>query len=298
MNLKQLEVFLAVAESGSFSRGAETTFITQSTVSQHISALEKEFGVKLLDRTGKGALLTSGGKVLLLHARRIIADAREIELTMNRFKGLEDATLSVGGSNIPGSYMIPAVLPLVLERFPALKITLLQGDSREILERIAREEVELGIIGSRFEDKGFTFSPLGKDEIRLIANRQHKWRKKKAVTIEEILEEEFILREPGSGTGKTVREALAKVGVSQDRLKVRAWLGSNEAVKHAVAGGLGISFLSELSVRRELARGELAEVCVRGVNISRHFYLASRSGREFSPAAEAFESVMREVYGE
>ncbi|KAF0219230.1 MAG: LysR family transcriptional [Geobacteraceae bacterium] len=298
MNLKQLEVFLAVAESGSFSRGAEATFITQSTVSQHISALEKEFGVKLLDRTGRGALLTSGGKVLLQHVRRIIADAREIELIMNRFKGVEDVTLSVGGSNIPGNYMIPAALPLVLERFPGLKITLLQGDSREILGRIAREEVEVGIIGSRFEDEGFTFTPLGKDEIRLIVSRQHKWRKRKSVALEELLEEEFILREPGSGTGKTVREALAKAGVSPDRLKVRAWLGSNEAVKHAVAGGLGISFLSEVSVRRELARRELAEVHVRGLRISRHFYLASRSGRELSPAAAAFAGVMREICGE
>lgn len=297
MNLKQLEVFLAVAESGSFSRGAETTFITQSTVSQHISALEKEFGVKLLDRTGRGALLTEGGKVLLQHARRIIADARGIELTMGRFKGVEDVTLSVGGSNIPGSYMIPAAIPSLLERFPGLRITLLQGDSRETLERIAREEVELGIIGSRFAEEGFTFIPLGRDEIRLVVSRQHRWRRRKAVNPEELLEEAFILREPGSGTGKTVRDALAKAGVSPARLKVRAWLGSNEAVKHAVRGGLGISFLSEVSVRRELERGELAEVRVRGVEISRQFYLASRAGRELSPAATAFAGVMEESYG-
>src|SRR6266567_3881682 len=93
LNLKQLEVFIKVAESGSFSKGAEATFITQSTVSQHILALENEFGLKLLDRTGKGALLTEGGKLLLDRARRLVDYAREIPLALGRFKGVEEATL-------------------------------------------------------------------------------------------------------------------------------------------------------------------------------------------------------------
>jgi len=110
MNLKQIEVFLAVAESGSFSKGAEATFITQSTVSQHISALESEFGLKLFDRTGKGTFPTAAGKLLLKHARSIADEAREIPVIMNRFKGLENAILSIGGSNIPSSYIIPDLL--------------------------------------------------------------------------------------------------------------------------------------------------------------------------------------------
>ena len=101
MNLKQLEIFLAVAETGSFSRGAEATFITQSTVSQHISSLESDFGVRLLDRTGKGALLTEGGKVLFHHARQVVTDIEAINQAMRRFKGVEDTDLRIGGSNIP-----------------------------------------------------------------------------------------------------------------------------------------------------------------------------------------------------
>lgn len=296
MNLKQMEVFVAVAESGSFSKGGEATFITQSTVSQHISALEKEFGIRLLDRTVKGALLTEGGKVLLQHARRLLNDAHEVELAINRFKGLEDTALTVGCSNIPGDYMIPEALPAFLERYPGLKLTLVQGDSREILERIGREELEVGIIGSRFEDEGFFFTPLGKDEIRLIVKRGHRWCDLRSVSLDRLTEEAFILREPGSGTGKTVSEALAGAGFNPGELKVKACLGSNEAVKQAVASGLGIAFLSEMSVRREVARGELAEVAVDGVRISRHFYLVNRAGRELSPPAAAFAQVMLETY--
>ena len=296
MNLKQLEVFLAVADSGSFSRGAEATFITQSTVSQHIAALESELGVKLLDRTGRGALPTEGGKLLLEHARRVVAGAREIELTMRRFRGLEEAELRVGGSNIPGDHMIPEVLSLFLARHPGVRLTLLQGDSREILDRVAREEVEIGIIGSRFDDEGFSFTPLGSDEIRLIAGSTHPLAGTGAIGLDTLACQEFIMREPGSGTARTITEALAGAGIAAGGLAVRASLGSNEAVKHAVACGLGLSFLSEISVRRELARGDLVEIPVEGLTISRHFYLVQRTARELSPAARAFADLMVEQF--
>jgi DNA-binding transcriptional LysR family regulator len=294
MNLKQLEIFLAVAETGSFSRGAEATFITQSTVSQHISSLEGDFGIRLLDRTGKGALLTEGGKVLFQHARQVIADVQAINQAMQRFKGIEDVELKIGGSNIPANYMIPELLPLLLERFPTIRLTLIQGDSREILEKLAREEIELGVVGSSFDEEGFEFTPLGRDEISLVVNRRHPWNGKKSVDLAELANEPFVLREPGSGTGRTVNEALAKAGVLPQKLKVTAYLGSNEAVKNAVVSGLGISFVSLLSVGREIERGELTPVKVKGLKISRHFYLASRAGRELSPAATAFAKVIGE----
>lgn len=296
MNLKQLEVFLAVADSGSFSRGAEATFITQSTVSQHIAALESELGVKLLDRTGRGALPTEGGKLLLEHARRVVAGAREIEQTMRRFRGLEEAELRVGGSNIPGDHMIPEVLPLFLVRHPGVRLTLLQGDSRETLERVAREEVEIGIVGSRFDDAGVIFTPLGRDEIRLIAGSTHPLAGTGAIGLDTLARQEFIMREPGSGTARTVAQALTGAGVAPAALAVRASLGSNEAVKHAVASGLGLSFLSEISIKKELGRGDLVEIPVDSLRISRTFYLVHRDGRELSPAARAFADLMVEQF--
>ncbi|HEY6873865.1 MAG TPA: selenium metabolism-associated LysR family transcriptional regulator [Geobacteraceae bacterium] len=294
MNLKQLEIFLAVAETGSFSKGAEATFITQSTASQHISSLENDFGVRLLDRTGKGALLTEGGKVLFQHARQVIADVRAIHQAMRRFTGIEDVELRIGGSNIPANYMIPDLLPTVIGRFPLLRLTLIQGDSRDILEKLAREEIELGVVGSRFDEEEFDFAPLGRDEISLVVNRGHKWNGRKYVEPAELAGEPMILREPGSGTGRTVGDALRNAGFPPEKLKVTACLGSNEAVKNAVMSGLGVSFVSELSVRKELEREELAIVKVKGLKISRRFYLASRAGRELSPAAKAFAAVIRE----
>ena len=296
MNLKQLEVFIRVAESGSFSKGAEASFITQSTVSQHISALEAEFGLKLLDRTGKGALLTEAGKLLLERARRLVDCAREIPLAIDRFKGIEDVNLNIAGSSIPGEYMIPAALPQLLDRFPGMTVTLLQGDSRTVLDKLLAEEVELGVVGAQFAEDAIRFTPFAGDELVLIAPAGHRWAGTGSIGLQELLKEPFVLRETGSGTGKAYTEALSGSGIDPGKLPVAAHLGSNEAVKRGVMAGIGVSFVSAISVQSELAQGALLRVSVKEVRIHREFYLAARMGRELSPAALAFSAVMMERY--
>ena len=296
MNLKQLEVFIKVAESGSFSKGAEAAFITQSTVSQHICALESEFGLKLLDRTGKGARLTEGGKLLLKHARRVAEVAREIPLALGRFKGIEEAELAVAASSIPGAYMIPEALPLLLGRYPGIMLTLLQGDSRWVREMVLAAEVECGVVGGQFAGEGLEFTPFAKDELVLIAPAGHRWSGATAIDLEEVAAEKLLLREVGSGTGKAQAQALHGAGLACEKLRVAARLGSNEAVKRGVMAGLGVSFVSQLSVQSELALGALIRVEVAGIRIARDFYLVKRSGRELSPAAVAFTEVMTARY--
>jgi len=298
MNLKQLEVFINVAESGSFSKGAEATFITQSTVSQHISALESEFGLKLLDRTGKGALLTEGGKLLLERARRLVDYAREIPLALDRFKGVEEAVLRIAGSGIPGEYIIPAALPQLISKFPGLTLIQVQGDSREVLEKLLTEEVEFGVVGGWMAVDGLEFTPFAKDDLVLIAPAGHRWAGAGAIGLDELLGEPFVLREPGSGTGKAYTDALWEAGVDPARMRVAAYLGSNEAVKRAVIAGVGLSFVSAISVQRELAQGTLVQLSVTGIDIRRQFYLAKRKGRELSPAALAFSAVLTELYAD
>jgi DNA-binding transcriptional LysR family regulator len=288
MNLKQLEVFIAVAESGSFSRAAEITFLTQSTVSQHISSLEKEFDLKLLDRTGKGAFLTEAGKLLLEHALRVVAEAKKIPLALNRFRGLEDVVLKIGGSNIPACYMIPLCVPAFRQQHPGVVISLIQGDSRETLERLKNEEVEFALVGTCFPDTGLTFTPLTLDKISLVVPAGHPWSEKEFIPPEDLHGESFIFRESGSGTDRTLREQLTKAGFPLEQLNASMVLGSNEAVKQAILRGAGVSFLSELSVKNECERGELCIVDIQDLDIYRHIYLVTRKARELAPAAKAF----------
>jgi DNA-binding transcriptional LysR family regulator len=294
MNLKQFEVFLAVVGSGSFSKAAREVHVTQSTVSQHIAALEEELGTRLLDRTAKGILPTEGGNVLLARVRKIIAETREIPRAMKRLAGLEDAVLTVGASNIPGNYMIPDSLPFFLTRHPGVAITVLQGDSRETVERVKREQVEIGVVGTRYEDKDLLFTPLGQDVLVLAAARKHPLARRRSIALGELLRECYVSREPGSGTQKTVQEAMIRVGAGP--LNLRVCLGSNEAVKQAVLQGFGMSFLSETAIRREIARKELVALAVPGLEITRCFHIVSRFRRELSPQADAFKSLLLELH--
>lgn len=288
MNLKQLEVFVAVAETRSFTQGAEKSYLTQSTVSQHISSLENEFGIRLLDRTGKGVYLTEGGRIFYDFACRILAGTEEMTIAIQRYKGLEQAVLRIGGSNIPGIYMIPRFLPLYHAMHPGVSVHVVQGDSHEILDRLNNNEIEIGFIGSMYSDDAVVFDQITCDEIILVVDADHPWKDTGEISLEDLAGASFVFREEGSGTQGTVVSALVNAGINPASLRVTARLGSNEAVKQAVCRGVGVSFLSELSVRNECERRELFPVTVKGLAITRHFYCVHRRGRELSPAGRSF----------
>lgn len=297
MNLRQLEVFLAVAATRSFSKGAEVTAVTQSTVSQNIFSLEEEFGIRLFDRTGKGALLTEGGKVLQAKAQRLLNYAGELHSAMENFKGVTAAQLRIAGSSIPGEYLIPAVLPRLIRRYPGLNITLTQGDSQQVHEWLVAEQVELGVVGGHFPGDKLEFRPLCDDEIMLIAPRGHRWADGGVIAVDELLAEPFVFREAGSGTGQHSDLALRSAGINLALLRKAAILGSSHAVTQAVIAGAGVAFVSAVSVKDELAQGLLVRVPLRDITITRQFFLVKRKGRELSPAASVFAEVMLAAYG-
>lgn len=297
MILRQLEIFLSVIDSGSFSAGARNSHTTQSTVSQHIAALEEEFAVQLLERSRNGVSLTEAGKIFNKHSRRIMGEIRAIEEALLRYRGIEEATLRVAASTIPGAYLIPQVVAELCGRFPNLTVKLVQGDSREVVEAVINREAEVAVVGHRFEERGLVYATVGSDEISLVVAAGHPWAKRRCVTAAELADVPFVIRESGSGTAKTVVDALSQAGIDPSRQKIRLRAGSNDAVKAAVLAGVGVSFISILAVRSEVERGVLAVVPVEGLHISRRFLLVRRSGRDLSPAAAAFWDHMIAAYG-
>ena len=297
MNLHRLEVFQAVAETGSFSRAAEKMFLTQSTVSQHIAGLEEELAVQLFDRTGRGAELTDGGRLLGQHVRRILVACADLNQAMAYFRGLEDTLLTVGASNIPANYLIPKLLTVMGSRHPGVTLNVLTGDSRDMIGLLAAGEIALAVVGNRFEDDGVAYAPLAGDSLQLVIGAGHPWRDRVAVGVEELVETPMIVREAGSGSGRSVEAALQAAGYDIGRLQIMARLGSNEAIKQAVSQGTAAAFLSSLSIQRELRHGELMTLPVSGLSISRCFWLATRRARALSPAARAFTTLLKETFG-
>ena len=296
MTLRQLELFVAVAETGSFSRAAELIHLTQSTVSQHILTLEDEVGTRLLDRDRNGAMLTAGGQVFLQHARRVLAERDLLLQSLTAFKGLEGVRLTIGASNIPANYLIPAVLPHLAQHYPGITLSMLCGDSGEILAKLVAAEIELAVVGSRNADQQLVFTPLAKDLLVLVVGPQHPWWQKEQISLTELRDGGFVMREAGSGSELALQNELQRVGIERDKLRVAARLGSNEAVCRTVAAGFGCAFVSERSVRRELAAVELCQVDVAGMRVERQFWLAALRGRTASPAASAVAELLLSSY--
>ncbi|MDT8444525.1 MAG: selenium metabolism-associated LysR family transcriptional regulator [Desulfuromonadales bacterium] len=296
MNLRQIEVFVAVVEAGSFSRGADAALLTQSTVSQHVAALESEFELRLLDRTGQGVVLTRAGELFLQHARQVLSECASLQQAMAGFRGLHQVCLTIGASNIPANYLIPTILPHLSAEHPGIALTMQTGDSRAMLNRLLADEVELVVVGSRSDDRGIEYLPLTGDLLVLTVSSRHPWSRCTAITLDELAESPIIVRENGSGSDQALQQALRQAGFDPNRLQVAVRLGSNEAVRQALLNGFGAAFLSELSIQQELKRGELVKVPVVGFAVKRQFWIARRCRRTASPAALVFVALMQENF--
>lgn len=292
MTLKQLEVFVAIAETHSFSKGAEKTCITQSTASQHIQVLEEELGIRLFDRGRGGALLTEAGKLFFGRACKILSDCDESRSVIRRFLGMEGVVLRVGASNIPATWLIPAVLGQFLKQCQKVCLEVIQGDSRSVIKQLVNEEIELGFTGGRFDDDRIGFEPMGQDKIVCAVSSEFAAGRKQSLSQAELCKIPLVVREDGSGTQMAVYEALAGTWISKDALNIVAVLGSTEAIRRALLNGTGYAFVSSMSISEELASGQLMTVRIPGLDITRKFYAARRDGRELSPAASAFLELM------
>lgn len=295
MNIKQLEIFLTIATTGSFSKGAEAACITQSTASQHIATLENACGVRLFDRTGRGVIPTEAGKILLVRAQQVIKSLKETEQAMLQFRQADGIELFVGGSTIPGTYLLPKAIAEILRHNPGIRINVDIGDSSEILKKLLEEQIEIGIIGSKTDDKLLVTEAIGHDEILLVVRKGHHWCGFADVLPKEILGEPIVMREKGSGTNNVVESAIKEHGIKSSDLTVSATISSSEAVKQALLADCGIAFISEMAVREELKSGELVAINLSGISITRSFYLVCRRGRSLSPAATLFCEALRKV---
>lgn len=292
ISLRQLEVFCAVAQKRSFSKAASSVYLTQPTVSEHIATLEKLLGVKLFDRVGRKVELTKAGEIYYKYARKIIDLRSEAQQVLDSFLGLARGRLDIGASTIPGVYILPRIVGSFSRKFPAIRVSVRSADSREIISGVSEGNIELGFVGRRPAGKAFSVKPLASDNLVVALPGRHRWAKKKAVSIEELKNEPFLLREPGSGTRSAFEEALAKeLKLSLEReFNVVAQLGSTEAVKQAIREGFGVSVISDLAVKGDCPACRLKTLKIKELSIERKFYIIYLKRHTLTPAAKAFLS--------
>jgi DNA-binding transcriptional LysR family regulator len=290
LDLRQLELFVKVAELKSFSKAAEALFLTQPTVSEHIRTLEQELGVRLLDRLGRGAEATAAGRLLLSHATRMLQLQREALQAMDSFQGRLAGELLVAASTIPGEYVLPPLIGRFKEKFPDISITLLIGDSRAVVDWVAEGRAEVAVVGARLPHRGIDDRELMPDELVLVVPVGHPWHGKKEVGLEDLRAEPLLMRERGSGTRAALESALAQAGLDLSAFRIVGEMGSTQAIKQAVKAGVGVSLVSRRAVEDECRAGSVWCLRVKDLKIARAFYLATHRERSRSPLAEAFRA--------
>lgn len=294
LDMWQLEIFCVVAELKSFSRAAEALFLSQPTVTSHISALEKRVGVKLFDRTTRRVTLTPEGKLLYRHAKALLSEHEQTLQELSLFRGGLAGTLVFGASTIPGQYILPALLAKFHQQFPAVQMTMRIGGSGRILDGVLTDELELGVIGARPKERNLRAVPLWDDEVVLIVAPTHDWAKRGAVSVHELTQQPFVVREEGSGTRATLERFLTQHNLSLRKFPIAAEVGSTEAVKHFVAASHCVGAVSIRAIECETDQKRLAVVRLKEGHITRRFYGIVLTDRTPSPVCRTFLRFLKE----
>lgn len=288
MDLHQIEIFCTLVRLRSFSRTAEALFLTQPTVSGHMKNLEDELGVRLLDRLGKRVVPTEAGEVLYRHGLRLLEDRDRAKQEIDALTGKISGVLSIGGSTIPGAYLLPPLISAFKRQHPEITVRMTISDTARITDAVLSGELCIGVVGARLDDSRLEVYPFQSDELVIAVPPRHPWARKRVVPLDDLRREPFILREQGSGTRTIMEARLEKEGLAPTDLQVAAVVGSSDAVRQTVKAGLGISILSSRALKDDIETGRISVLRISGVRIERHFYAVLLKGRSRSPLCRAF----------
>ena len=298
MNLKQLEAFVEVSESGSFSGAAKNLFLTQPTISAHIASLEKELDVRLFVRNTKEVNLSDDGQLLYKYARQMVDLEKQIEASFGSGKNEEKRCITIAASTIPAQYLLPKVLARFNEKYPDEQLKIMEMDSAKVIDQVVDHVVDIGFTGTVLEKKHCKYIPFYKDDLVIITPCEEKDRilQNTPQDISWITREALIMREEGSGTRKEARKQLKGAGINPESLQVVASIENPETIKKSVSRGMGVSILSRLATEDEVKEGRVLAFAIPGADDGRDINAVYNKNYQLSLSAERFLKVVKEVY--
>jgi len=283
VTLRQLKVFEAVARHRSFSRAAEELHLTQPAVSMQVKALEAQAGLPLFEQIGKRIHLTEAGETLQRHGRTIDDELRAADEALDAMRGLQQGRLAISVVST-AKYVAPPLLAQFLGAHPGVALRLAVDNREEVLRQLVDNEVDLAIIGRPPEGLEITAEAFAQHPHVIIAPVQHPLAGRRRIPLERLVDETFIVREPGSGTRGLLERLFASHGLA---LNVSMEMASNESIKQAVLAGMGISLLSLHTVGLELETGRLVMLDVEGLPVVRQWHVAHLARKRLSPVGLA-----------
>jgi DNA-binding transcriptional LysR family regulator len=287
---RQLEIFEAIARHRSFTRAADSLYLTQPTVSMQVRKLTDAVGVPLVEQVGKKIMVTEAGQDLALAARDIFAILDRFEMRVAERRGLQRGHLRLVAITT-ASYFAPRLLGEFGRRYPGIELSLRVTNREQVLASIAENLDDLYILGQPPGDIEVVATPFMDNPLVVIAAPDHPLAGERAISLARLAAEPWLMREAGSGTRKAIERLFEAQGLE---IRPRLALGSNEAIKQAVLAGLGISALSSQALNLHQS-GQFAILDGVGFPILRHWYAAFPAGREPSPVARSFLEFLLET---
>ena len=288
INLKQLEAYVATAEFSSFTKASEELFLTQSTVSSHISALENTLGVRLIQRSARQRVtLTKEGEQVYREAKEILDRCQALQDLKNQS---QEDKLVIGASSVPGQCLLPEIMGDFLEVSPDCHYVQLRGDSAKIHQYLAQGKANLGFVGIATNPREYHYHPVAEDRLVLItANKEpYQTLHRSGTSGLDLLTMPMILREENSGTRQEMERYLLRNQISPEDLNVIAQIDNPEAIRSSVSRGLGVSIMSVLAAREYLLSERLLSFELGDQGAFRKIYLCWRKDALLTPTEQKF----------
>jgi DNA-binding transcriptional LysR family regulator len=285
---RQLKIFEAVARNLSFSRAAEELHLTQPAVSMQVKQLETQAGLALVEQVGKKIHLTEAGTEVARFAGEVASRMKDCEDTLAAIRGVSGGRLHLAVVST-AKYFAPRLLAEFSRRHPGVTVKLSVTNREQVIGELQANQVDLAIMGRPPRGLDVEATAFAKHPLGIIAPPDHPLARRRGLELSKLAGENFLIREPGSGTRMSMERVFADHRV---RLASRMELASNETIKQAVMAGMGLAFLSLHTVGLELATGKLVRLDVRGTPVTRDWHVVSRKGKRLSPLAESFRAFL------
>ena len=284
------EIFIEVATQLSFSKAAEVLFISQPAINKHMKALEAFYKTTLFERKGNAIQLTKGGHLLLarLKEAKKIQNELEFELSILKDHLKAKGQLKLGASTTVALYIIPKILSAFHQKYPEVKISLLNRNTDTITKALIDQDIDIGIVEGKKKNSAILYQPFITDEVVAVCSAKSPIAKKRTLTIQEITNYPIVLREQGSGTLAALKYQLEKNGIKLSDLKVSVRLAGTEALKNFLREDSCLGFLPRGSVTKELRDGDLVAIKIERFQIIRDFFFIQRHGTNNNELNKAF----------
>ena len=284
------EIFLEVATWLSFSKASEVLFISQPAISKHIKALEAHYKTSLFERKGNAIHLTNSGQLLLNRIKEVkkIQNQLEFEISTIQDHLKAKGQLKLGASTTVALYIIPRFLSAFHQKYPEVKISLLNRNTDTITRALLDQDIDIGIVEGRKNNSAILYQPFMKDEVVAVCSSKSPIAKKRILTFQDIRQLPIVLREQGSGTLSALKYNLEKNGVKLSSLNVSIRLAGTEALKNFLREDNCLGFLPKGAILKELRDGDLVAIKMEQFQIIRDFYFIQRQGTEATDLNRTF----------